>query len=248
MPRRDVVTTMPDPVVARPGTGWTSPALTRSPRILLGVATAIAVAFVAGFVTPYLWMTPDRYHLFWPRRWWLFVHLTSGTVALLVAPAQYWLGVTRRRLSAHRILGRIYLAAIAISTVAAVGLSVTNEIGALYGLGLLGLAAAWVTTTGVAWRAILRREIVRHREWMVRSVVVTFGFVWFRVVLGACIVLGVGTEATRFTIAAWGSWTVPLLLTELVLRRGRRRSPEAAFILGHTADDRLPVHNPVTGP
>lgn len=191
------------------------------PPLLLWVASLLAVGFVLGFVSRYLVLTPDRYHDFWPRRWWLLVHLSAGTVALLLAPAQYWLGVTRRRVALHRRLGRVYLAAVAVSSIGAVGLALGNTISWVYGLGLLGLNAAWLTTTGVAWLAVVRRRFEQHREWMIRSVVVTFGFVWFRAILGTTIALDIGTEAERFVVAAWGCWSVPLVVTEVVLQVGK---------------------------
>lgn len=195
-----------------------APVIARRPSVLVWFAAVLAVGFVVVFVSRYLTVTPERYHDFWPRRWYLLIHLSAGTVALLLAPAQYWLGTTRQRVALHRRLGRVYLGAVAISSVAAVGLALGNVISWVYGLGLLGLNAAWITTTGMAWLAILRRRIDQHREWMVRSIVVTFGFVWFRLILGTTIAFDVGTEAERFIVAAWGCWSVPLLVTEVMLQ------------------------------
>lgn len=191
----------------------------RSRPVLPALAWLLGAGFVIGFVAQYLWMSPERYHQFWPRRWWLFVHLTFGSVALLIAPVQYWLGVTRKRLALHRLAGRVYIASIVVSSFAAIGLALLNEVSWLYGLGLLCLAGAWLTTTGMAWLAIRRRRIEQHREWMIRSAVVTFGFVWFRAILGTTMALQLGAEAERFAAAAWGCWSVPLLATEVWLQR-----------------------------
>jgi hypothetical protein len=200
-----------------------------APRpIAVSFSAMLAVGFVAAFVVPYLSLTPESYRVFWPRRWWLFTHLAFGTVALLVAPVQYWLGVTRQRLALHRVLGRIYLAAIALSSVAALGLAVKNDISWVYGAGLVGLNLAWLTTTGLAWLTAVRRRFDQHREWMTRSVVVTFAFVWFRAILGTTIALGLGTEADRFIVAAWGCWSVPLLVTEVWLQRRKVLGPPVA--------------------
>ncbi|MFX9101200.1 DUF2306 domain-containing protein, partial [Acinetobacter baumannii] len=49
-----------------------------------------------------------------------------------------------------------------------------------YSAGLLGLAGAWLVTTSMALWSIHRRAIEQHREWMLRSYVVTFAFVDFR--------------------------------------------------------------------
>ncbi len=194
---------------------------TRPPRVILVLAGLVALGFVSGFVVPYLTLDQTRFGPFWPRRWWLLAHLAPGTVALLIAPVQVWLGTTRRRLDVHRMLGRLYLVVVALSSAASIGLAVQNDVGWVYALGLLGLATAWLTTTGMAWLAIRRRHVEQHREWMIRSVVVTFAFVWFRIVLGSTIAFGIGTETERFVVAAWTCWSMPLLITEVCLQARR---------------------------
>jgi predicted membrane protein DUF2306 len=49
-----------------------------------------------------------------------------------------------------------------------------------FGIPLMGLATAWILTTGVAWAPIVRRKVVLHKEWMIRSYLVVFAFVTFR--------------------------------------------------------------------
>jgi hypothetical protein len=46
----------------------------------------------------------------------------------------------------------------------------------VFGAGLLGLAAAWFLTSAMAFLAVKNRNFVQHREWMVKSYVVTCGF------------------------------------------------------------------------
>jgi Predicted membrane protein (DUF2306) len=146
---------------------------------------------------------------------------------------QYGLGVTRKHMAWHRTFGRIYGVCVLLSSVAAIVLALTNTISWVYGLGMLGLAAAWLTTTGMAWRAARSRRFDQHQDWMVRSMVVTFGFVWFRIALGSTSALGLGTEAERFVVAAWASWSVPLLITEVWLQRVRGAPAHAKNVGEH---------------
>ena len=80
-----------------------------------------------------------------------------------------------------------------------------------FSLGLAGLATAWITTTGMAFLAIRRGLVEQHKEWMIRSYVVTFAFVAFRVIIPALSAAGVSSD--RGAIAAWACWAVPLLVT-----------------------------------
>jgi uncharacterized membrane protein YozB (DUF420 family) len=76
----------------------------------------------------------------------------------------------------------------------------------------------------MAYLAIRRRQVSQHKEWMIRSYVVTFTFVTFRLwmELGALQILGQESAATL----VWLSWSMPLLATEVVLqgRKVMRRS------------------------
>jgi hypothetical protein len=91
----------------------------------------------------------------------------------------------------------------------------------MFAVGLLGLAAAWLTTTGVAFLAIKKQLYDQHKEWMIRSYVVTTGFVSFRIIFLGLTTAGVGTPPEQLAIASWTCWAFPLLITEAVLQ-GRK--------------------------
>ena len=80
------------------------------------------------------------------------------------------------------------------------------------------MALAWVVSTAMALMAIGYHMVEQHREWMIRSYVLTFGFVTFRVFLQICQVAGVGKTLEQMTAASWFSWTIPLLVTEWVIQ------------------------------
>ena len=121
-------------------------------RLLAGlcIVGAIGVVFVAVTALPYLRVTEEQFRFYWPRRWWLLLHLASGTVALLSGPVQLWLGLTARRLHLHRRLGMTYAASVAVSASAAYYLAFHTDFGWVFGAGLSGLATAWIVTTGLA--------------------------------------------------------------------------------------------------
>jgi len=192
-------------------------------RLLAGLCLvgAIGVVFVAVNALPYLRVTEEQFRFYWPRRWWLLLHLASGTVALLSGPVQLWLGLTARRLHLHRRLGMTYAASVAVSASAAYYLAFHTDLGWVFGAGLSGLATAWILTTGLALVAIRRQLYEQHKEWMIRSYVVTTAFVSFRVLFEALEAAGVGTIGERLAASAWFCWAVPLLVTEVILQ-GRK--------------------------
>ena len=185
----------------------------------LGLVTLAGLFFVVVAALPYYAM--DAGQIRTPRHWWLLLHITTGIVALFSGPVQLWLGLTDRRPALHRRLGVVYLVAIAISSVAAYYLAATTSTGFGFGAGLAGLATAWVVTSTMAYLAIRRHLYELHKEWMIRSYVVTTGFVTFRALVVGLSVAGIGNGLERVTVAAWFCWSVPLLVTEAILQ-GRK--------------------------
>ena len=188
---------------------------------LLGSAMAVAVGFVAIFAIRYFTLNPEVFRFYWPRRGWLLLHIAGGMIALLTGPGQLWLGLNRKRLSLHRRLGVAYMTSVGFSSLAAFYLAAHTDLGWVFGTGLTGLAVAWLVTTGLAFVAVRRGLIPQHQEWMIRSYVVTFAFVTFRIFAGILQATGVGTLPEQLAAASWFCWAVPLLITETVLQ-GRK--------------------------
>ncbi|HRQ64159.1 MAG TPA: DUF2306 domain-containing protein [Xanthomonadaceae bacterium] len=184
----------------------------------------LAGAFVITVVLPYLALDRASFgrapEVFWPRRYGLLLHISGGMLALLLVPIQLWLGLTQRNPVWHRRLGKLYLAGVAAGAAGAFYLSFTSPIpaGLSYHFGLFMLGVVWVMTTGMAWLAIRRRQIDWHRDWMIRSMIVTFAFVTFRITETMLEWADMGSPADRLAVAAWTCWAVPLLLAEPVLQ------------------------------
>ena len=83
-------------------------------------------------------------------------------------------------------------------------------------------------TTSMAYVSIRHRAVEQHREWAIRSYVVTFAFVTFRLVSKQLIAWH-AAKATEITaMMAFACWAVPLLVTEPLLQRRkilRRQRP-----------------------
>ena len=111
---------------------------------LLAILLLMAIAFVGKYVFHYyLNYNPAVFGSYWPRRAGLVLHITAGTVALLVGPFQLWSGFRARYPVVHRWTGRIYLAAMVIGSAASFYLAFTTDLGWAFGWGLAGLGAAW---------------------------------------------------------------------------------------------------------
>jgi uncharacterized membrane protein len=187
----------------------------------LSVVALIGLLFVIREALPYFKLTEVQFGRYWPHRSWVLVHITAGIVALLAGPVQLWLGLTDRNVKAHRRLGLVYVGCVAASSVAGYYLAYHTRLGWIVGVGLSGLATAWIITTGLAITAIRRHLYEQHKEWMIRSYVVTTAFVTFRLLFEILGRLGIGTVGERLAAMSWICWALPLLVTETVLQ-GRK--------------------------
>ena len=206
-------------------------------KAVLIIPTAFALWFLDSYAFQYLTLDRDRFGIYWPRREWLYVHIIAGMLALLLGPLQLWLGLNRRAIVLHRILGGAYMLGVFISAGAAFYLARHTDFGWGFGMGLTMMAVAWIMATIFAGISILLRLVDQHREWMIRSCVLTFGFVTFRMFVQGLQVAGVGNTLDQMTAASWCSWSVPLLITEWIIQ-GRK-----IFALKRTAVPKTPVHS-----
>ena len=160
----------------------------------------------------------DHSHPDWayyaPVLWWLVPHGLGGLIALVTGPFQFSSRFRQRHLSWHRVMGRCYLAGIAVAVPFSVYLSLTHATLA-FRFFLLTLAGAWLFTTAVAFVAVLKGHVQIHRQWMVRSYAITTTFVTTRV-LTAIPSIGGGGEVI-YVPAQWSLFVATMVLAELGL-------------------------------
>ena len=190
--------------------------------ILVG---AVAFYFAYQYVLRYFLWNEESYGYYWPHRLPLIAHVSGGLVALLVGVFQLWSGLNAQVMGTHPISGRIYVTAVLVGSLAGMVLSVTSAVyGFAWGVGLFSLAVAWLATTSMALLCIKRRNLKAHRQWMIRSYIITFAFVLFRIATDY-----VPSEAlwdvslAEMSIAMiWPVWVLPLLAYEIYLQYRER--------------------------
>lgn len=143
----------------------------------------------------------------------LRLHAGGGLIALVLGPLQF-LGPLRRRVPlVHRMVGYGYVLSVAIGAAGALVLAQTPVGAGANAFAFYMLAFIWVFSTAMAlWNARTKRWR-RHRTWMIRSFALTFAAVTLRA--GMPVLGWLGFAPSEFyTIAAWASWTINLILVE----------------------------------
>ena len=76
----------------------------------------------------------------------------------------------------------------------------------------------------MAYRAIRLKRIVQHREWMIRSYVITFAFVLFRFLDETSISQELMKDfGERGPTCIWLAWAVPLFIAEVILQWNKKK-------------------------
>jgi len=146
-----------------------------------------------------------------------FAHMVGGTGMLWLGGLNLYLAARKDHYPLHRLVGKGYLAfgafaAIMSMTVTlspahkAAGSPVINGTSA----SLLMLASAWLCFAALGWRAARNRRFQSHGQWMVRSYVLVWSFVFCRI--GSRVI---PIDGSAFI---WLSWVGPLILCEMVLQ------------------------------
>ena len=187
-------------------------------RLVWIAAIGSAIAFFVHDALPYFTFTEASYRLFWPNRYWVLMHIVGGSIALFCGLPQFFATLRERHRTLHRWTGRGYLAGVIVGVTSAWYMSFHSVLGWTVGVATFFLGVAWVVTTAMALAAILRRQFQAHREWMIRSYVVTFAFVFFRVLFESSLFAGVGTRSERVSTLLWISFMLPPLVTEVVMQ------------------------------
>ncbi len=116
--------------------------------------------------------TASRAHIL-DVRWLLLPHVVGASLALTTGAVQFSSRIRQRALWFHRATGRVYVGAICVAGPAAIVLSH----GTIYFTATLVQAGAWLVTALAALFTARNRHFVQHRQWVVRSYAVTFGFI-----------------------------------------------------------------------
>ena len=148
-----------------------------------------------------------------------YTHVIGGGIALIVGSFQFFPKLRNRRISLHRILGRIYVIACILSGIAGLGIAFFSTGGYITKVGFLLLAITWLYTTSQAYLTIKQKKVMAHKEWMIRSYTMTFAAVLLRLQLP--LYLGfMGMEfLDAYRIVSWSSWLPSLLLIEWLIQK-----------------------------
>jgi uncharacterized membrane protein len=155
------------------------------------------------------------------------VHTLSGCVALISGPLQFNRLLRNKNRNLHRMIGRMYVWAIWISSVGGLWSAIFFDVNIAAKIAFGTLAVLWFSTTTVAYLRIRNRKIREHQEWMIRSFALSFFFVTFSFWMPGLASTNL-PEALSYPLGVFLSWFLNLMIAELWIRRTRNSVSERA--------------------
>lgn len=165
-----------------------------------------------------------------------FAHMLGGTGMLFLGALNLYLAACRNRFALHRRIGQSYLLVGAFGSLTAIAITLSSAhkpadspILTNASTSLLLLALAWLAFAAMGWRAARNRRFSSHADWMIRTYVLTWSFVFCRIASRVSDIETLGGGEAFI----WLSWIVPLILCEIALQwpqgsRGTARSARLA--------------------
>ena len=151
----------------------------------------------------------------------VYVHMLGGTIMLFCGAINLYIGATRRHFKYHKLVGRTYLIGGSLGAIIAIVIALgpahkTDGAAMLTNLStsLSVLAIAWLAAASMAYRAVRNKRYDSHRDWIIRSYVLAWAFVFCRLASRVPTVAELG-EGQAFI---WLSWVGPLIVCEIALQ------------------------------
>lgn len=186
----------------------------KSKHVFLGVFGLLTLFVFYVYETPFLDSQSPVWRRVEPVKWWLLPHAFAGAVALLLAPFQFSARLRRRSVRLHRVLGRLYVAGVAVAAPTAIPVAVILGPPSLV-MAAITQSCGWLVTTAVALYCVRRGDIRQHQEWMIRSYPFAMVFVLARAVLAIPAIQALGEVG--FVSVVWSLIAAACFVPSLVI-------------------------------
>lgn len=187
----------------------------KAPGLLLLAAILTSLPVLWFFAAPILDSSEASAHA--PHGLTLYLHVIGGLTVIVAGAGALYIGWTRKAFKRHKWFGYTYLSLGSLMAISALALSLEapHPPRSLY-VATGTLAAVWLAVAAMAYRSARNRRYLVHRDWMIRSYVLTWTFVGCRIATSVDLFPALGAESV--TAAIWVNWIVPFVVCEIALQ------------------------------
>ncbi|WP_336962947.1 DUF2306 domain-containing protein [Chryseobacterium contaminans] len=109
-----------------------------------------------------------------------FAHIIFGGISLFIGWRQFGSAFRNKYKKLHRIIGRLYIAAVVISSISAIYMGIYANGGIISSVGFIMLGFTWLITTLAGIFQIRKGNMIQHQQFMIYSYACTFAAVTLR--------------------------------------------------------------------
>ena len=157
-------------------------------------------------------------------RYAFYAHVLTSTFVLLAGATQFWPLFLQRFRAWHRRIGKLYVLIILLASgPAAMVMSFYANGTQVAKTSFVLLTFLWIGFTAAAWYWAVKRNFRLHRNFMIRSYALTLSAITLRayaLVLPHFVHMSGKDE---YSLIAWASWTINLLIAEMLICLTRNR-------------------------
>ncbi|MDY8134028.1 DUF2306 domain-containing protein [Aquimarina sp. 2201CG5-10] len=147
-----------------------------------------------------------------------YSHIVLGGIALMIGWSQFSKKIRRTRINLHKLLGKIYVLSVLISSISGVYIGFFATGGIIASLGFISLGIIWFYTTTMAYLHIKSGKIVRHQIMMFYSYAACFAAVTLRIWL-PLLTIYFDDFIIAYKIVAWLCWIPNLIVAYFLIQR-----------------------------
>jgi len=148
------------------------------------------------------------------------IHIVFGMIAMFAAPTQFSKTLRQRHILWHKRFGYIYVVSVFLSGLSGFVVAQFAMGGIMSRIGFTILSVIWLVSTYKAISSIIKKNIVGHQKWMIRSFALTFSAIPLRLML--LIPLFFNVEFIEiYKLASWLCWIINLTIAEVIISQNK---------------------------
>lgn len=147
-----------------------------------------------------------------------FTHVYTSIFLMFFGALQFSNYIQKKHMKLHRISGRVYVGILLLfSGPSGLVMSYYANGGMFAQVSFLLLSTFWILFTFLSLYFILKKEIIQHQKFAIRSFALTLSAISLRLFKYLLVFFFEPLPMDAYRIAAWSGWTFNLLVAELII-------------------------------
>ncbi len=148
-------------------------------------------------------------------RFFLYTHIVSGGIAILIGWVQFNRNLLKKRVNWHRNIGKMYVISALLCSLSGLYIGFYATGGWLAALGFITVSCIYFYTTLKGFLHILNRQLIAHQNYMTYSYATCLAAVSLRVFVPLSSLI-TDNYILSYTLIAWLAWIPNLFIAYLV--------------------------------